>query len=338
MIKKRFIAGALALCMIMAGTGYAYWADALNITTKATTGNLNVKFMDLAMYARYGDEATGWAIIDGVPTQGFVDCNYFQVDQRTAKHLYNKVAKDGSIDAYYKHADGYNDVKFSAAYDGKNGTEYLQTDIGDYQKSMNVEVDDNINISIDNMYPGYAQTFRTDIANVGNVAAKLADIDITTGKNDTKETGSIENMIGIALYGDREYCEEDNKTGNNNPVFKLAGSFSDDQTFTIGKVRFVRLAALKNADLSGIINASNENLLVVPSANRMDLYLGVAMDPDAKGTYTSGLVANGIDTTKDNLTMDKGVTIGIKLLWDQFNASAVEDKVPGNILTKQNNK
>ena len=49
--RKSMIGGIAALSLILAGTGYAYWTDTLNVTTKATTGDLDVTFVDLGLYA-----------------------------------------------------------------------------------------------------------------------------------------------------------------------------------------------------------------------------------------------------------------------------------------------
>ena len=83
-MKKRLIAGALALSMVLAGTGYAYWTDSLNITTTASTGDLDVTFADLGLYAQFPSDTPSngfgktWAIIDGfTENNGFVQDGYF---------------------------------------------------------------------------------------------------------------------------------------------------------------------------------------------------------------------------------------------------------------------
>lgn len=42
--RKPMAGGIVALSLILTGTGYAYWTDTLNVTTKATTGDLEVTF------------------------------------------------------------------------------------------------------------------------------------------------------------------------------------------------------------------------------------------------------------------------------------------------------
>ena len=51
MSKKLILCVVLALSLVLVGTGYAYWTDTLNVTTKATTGGLDVTFVDLGAYA-----------------------------------------------------------------------------------------------------------------------------------------------------------------------------------------------------------------------------------------------------------------------------------------------
>lgn len=320
MKKKSIVAGALALSMVLAGTGYAYWTDSLNITTNATTGNMNVKFMDLGLYAQYSNEMSGWSIIDGVGDKGYVDADYFL----RGTSNYNIIAAEGTVDSYYKKADGYNDVNFSAKL--VNPTK-LNVNIGDYKTALSVDVSDNIDIAVNNMYPGYAQAFRTDIGNVGNVAAKLSQIKVTSSGNNT---GNIKDMMGIALMVQREYCSETKASVDN--VVGFAENFDEEDIFTLGGVDFVRLSAVEEKGFDA--EYINNNLLVVPSENRMDAFVGIAMDPDAEGNYTTGSTKVMADNN-DELSMNKGVKISIDFLWDQFN-EGIGTNAPANILAEQN--
>ena len=45
--RKPMAGGIVALSLILTGTGYAYWTDTLNVTTKATSGDLEVSSADL---------------------------------------------------------------------------------------------------------------------------------------------------------------------------------------------------------------------------------------------------------------------------------------------------
>ena len=111
--RNSFIGGIVALSLVLAGTGYAYWTDTLNVTTKATTGDFGVQFVDLGLYAQYGNETIqggGWSIVDGIGDAGYVDDHFFM----RGTSDYNKIAKDGSIDAYKERAKGYNNIDFNA--------------------------------------------------------------------------------------------------------------------------------------------------------------------------------------------------------------------------------
>lgn len=320
--KKTVVSGILAFSLVLAGTGYAYWTDSLNITTKATTGDLDVTFVDLGLYAQYNNEKinNGWSIVDGID-KGFAPDDFFQRNTE-----YNKIAKDDSIEAYGKRAEGYNNVKFDAKLvDAQN----IKKKVGPYTTATHGS--DNIKLTIEKMYPGYAQAFRSDILNVGEIAAKLSSMKFTI---EGAENDNIKNMLGLAIYMN----QESRKDGTEPDVFKLVKSLSLDENdfFTVGKVDFLRLSALeklKPEEISKVIE--NATILSTPTQNRMDIILGVAMDPDKAGKYTSGSSAN-ITAVDDALTQNKAVSISIDFLWDQFNAGT--DEGNGNFLIHQNKK
>lgn len=141
--------------------------------------------------------------------------------------------------------------------------------MGDYT-TANTNGSDKIEITVNKMYPGYAQAFRSDILNVGEIAAKA--------------------MLGIAVFINQEqYHPAGGQNGEN--VFKLAKALNlgDDAYFTVGGVEFVRLSALEQADPEVLRTAlENAEILCSPATdNRMDLFMGVAMDPDAKGQVSA---------------------------------------------------
>ena len=51
----------------------------------------------------------------------------------------------------------------------------IKKDVGEYT-TANTNGSDQIEITVNKMYPGYAQAFRTDILNVGDIAAKLSNV------------------------------------------------------------------------------------------------------------------------------------------------------------------
>lgn len=319
MSRKSIVCTVVALAMILMGTGYAYWTDTLNVTTNASTGDLDVTFADLGLYAQYGNErqADNWSIIDGIDT-GFVSADFFA---RGASD-YNAIAGGNSIANYYDRADKYNDVTFDAKLVDASA---ITATVGPYNPG-NTNGSDKIELTINQMYPGYAQAFRTDILNVGSIAAKLSAIgfDVTGANNATR------NMLGVAILIDREYSTPGE---DGFKIFGLAEELglAPDQYFTLGGVDFVRFSAL--ADVTEKLEAADSNLYCIPSENRMDLYIGVAMDPDAEGVYTTGsteVMANNDDAASQNKT----VKLSIDFLWDQFNAGSDVDST--NRLENQN--
>ena len=306
---KSLVGSVLALSLVLAGTGYAYWTDTLSINTKATTGEFGVKFADLGLYAQYPNEISeigSWSIVDGVKhglNDGFVDSNFFMRGTTD----YNIIAKDGTIEQYHKEAAGFNKVEFDAEL---ANAETLKKGPAVYVGSKG---SDTINVTIEKMYPGYAQAFRTDIVNVGDIAAKLGNIkfDVKGGT----DVGNLENMIGLAILVEGEqYNPTVHPNGWN--IFKLAANFKDDKVFTVGGVQFVRLSALRDADFAEVLKDKEAMLCAPATDNRMDLFLGVAMDPDAEGVYTTGLTKKMNVANDDALSQNKDINVEIKLLWD----------------------
>ena len=322
---KSLVGSVLALSLVLAGTGYAYWTDTLSINTKATTGEFGVKFADLGLYAQYNNETLkgGWSIVDGVKhgaNDGFVADDFFMRGTTD----YDIIAKPGSIDEYHKEAKGFNKVEFDAEL---VGAETLKKGPAVYVGSKG---SDTIDVTIEKMYPGYAQAFRTDIVNIGDIAAKLGNIkfEVEAGADADK----LEEMIGLALLVEGEQYNPVTLPGWN--VFKLAANFTDDKVFTVGGVRFVRLSALKDASFVDELKDKEAMLCAPATDNRMDLFLGVAMDPDAEGVYTTGSTKKMNVTNDDTLSQNKKINVKIKLLWDQFNVG--KDTGKPNILKNQN--
>ncbi|MGP1597353.1 signal peptide protein [Peptoanaerobacter stomatis] len=325
--RNSFIGGIVALSLVLAGTGYAYWTDSLNVTTKATTGDFGVQFVDLGLYAQYGNETIqgGWSIVDGIGDPGYVDDHFFM---RGASN-YNIIAKPGSIDAYKDRAKGYNNIDFDAELVDKAP---IKKKVGPYTQA-NTDASGKILLTINQMYPGYAQAFRSDIVNVGDIAAKLSDIKFEVKDLDGKDLGNLEDMIGVAVYIDREQYRPE--TIVDEPTFKLAELIGKDKTFNVGGVDFVRLSALKSADVQNAL--TNNEIKCAPATDqRLDMFIGVAMDPDAQGKYTTGIASNRNMDNDDALSQGKGIQLSMDLLWDQFNAG--KDAGTGNILIEQNAK
>lgn len=318
--KKTIIGGVVALSLILMGTGYAYWTDTLNITTKATTGDLDVTFVDLGLYAQYDNElkSGGWSIVDGIGDKGYVDHMFFA---RGASN-YNAIAKAGTIQEYYDGAKNYNSVEFDAEL---TDAEAIKKQVGPYT-SANTNGSDQINIEVKNMYPGYAQAFRTDIINVGELAASLGAVKFEVTEDGKGSAGAAKDMLGIALY----INTEEHPDGKNGDVYELANQFSSSDVFQVGGVNFVRLSALESSKLTQILA---NNTILTNSTHRMDLFLGVAMDPDEAGVYTTGKAAD-LKANDDSDSQLKSANISIDFIWEQFNVG--KDAGNPNILVEQN--
>ncbi len=333
--RKSLIVGILALALVFAGTGYAYWTDTLNVTTRATTGDFGVQFVDLGLYAQYPNETVdtqhgwwcwgwtedGWSIVDGIGRDHYVNDEFFMRGDSD----YNAIAKPGSIAAYGERAKGWNSIEFKAEL---VDADWITTAVGPYN-SANAKGSDQIYLEINKMYPGYAQAFRSDIINVGDIAAKLSAMDFAVEADD--DPGYVKEMLGIAVYMQREQYEGGTVEDD---TFKLCDALEGvgpENFFKVGGVDFIRLSALDNAAIRCALE--NNMLLCNPSDNRMDIFIGVAMDPDAAGKYTTGSTCLMADND-DALSQNKGVTITIDLLWDQFNVGKDTDNA--NILKLQN--
>ena len=328
--KKPMAGGIVALSLILTGTGYAYWTDTLNVTTKATTGDLEVTFADLGLYAQYANEtkANGWSIVDGIGETSYVADDFFMRGTD-----YNTIAKDGSIEQYRENAKNYNNVDFDAKLVDAAA---IKKDVGDYT-TANTNGSDKIEITVNKMYPGYAQAFRSDILNVGDIAAKLSNVKFTVGSDEPSLTEAAKAMLGVAVFINQEqYHPAGGQNGEN--VFKLAKALNlgEDAYFTVGGVEFVRLSALEQADPEVLRTAlEHAEILCSPATdNRMDLFMGVAMDPDAKGQYTTGSTEIMNHDNDDADSQGKSVIITMDLDWDQFNVG--KDTENANILVEQN--
>ena len=325
MSRKNILCMMMAICMVLVGTGYAYWTDTLNVTTKATTGDMDITFVDLGAYAQYDNEKVpgkNWSIIDGIErtgNNGFIPADFFQRGTNTYNDVFGNPDKRPD---YYAEANPYHSVEFNAELQDP-GTALTQN-YPNLPYGIGTNAGDTISITIDEMYPGYAQAFRSDIINIGSIAAKLSAVHFDIQANG-EITDGTKDLLGVALL---VQDENDITYGD---IVKLAASFDPEDKFTLGGVEFVRLSALdNNAEIA-------ENLILVPASkreHRMDMFLGIAVDPDAAGVYTTGTAAEMNADNDDANTQNKGVQLDIKFLWDQFNAGV--DAGATNILKIQN--
>lgn len=338
--KKSVIAGVLAFSMILTGTGYAYWTDTLNVTTKATTGDLDVTFVDFGLYAQYNNELgaakeNGWSIIDGIKGANGENSNYVKSDYFRRGTYYNGIADAKALESYANRTEGYHSVTIDPQTTKLDDATPLTAD----EKVNKVYPEgtlhsDKIAISLNNLYPGYAQAYRSDIINIGNLAAKLSNVKFSVSGIDKAH---VDDMLGVALLVDHE-------TGGSSDgdtfalCRELAAKADPGSTFTVGGVEFLRLSAFTKLSEATIAQVcENNTLLCKPNDERLDLFLAVAMDPDAQGVYTSGN-AQKMSGISDELSQRGNATLSVDLAWDQFNASKETPTIPGNILQKQNSQ
>jgi len=317
MKKRAIIAAVLAVSMILMGTMYAAWTDTLNVNTKVSTGDMDVTFVDLGLYAQYDNEygsdkkeftgKTAWSIIDGIGETGFVPADFFDDGGN-----YNTIASQEALEAYNARIAGFNNVSFDAQLVKPKA---IDISVGDYAGS-GANSSDKIAIEVNNIFPGFAQAFRTDIVNVGTMAAKLGDIKFdVNSKNTSKET---KNLVGIALLVNAEnYSVKPNI--DNEYVFGLAKTLKlgDNAIFTLGGVQFIRLSALEGISDKAIQKALAENVLLsAPADNRMDLYIAVGTDADVKSEFTTGWSGKLNSYKNDANSQNDSISFSIDLVWD----------------------
>ena len=95
---------------------------------------------------------------------------------------------------------------------------------------------------------------------------------------------AMKNMIGVSFEVLRD--------NSDSVVFDFSDEVDDSDIFVIDGVEFIRLSAIGNGLDFNIYEEDVDNLLCIYPANadlpkdsfRMDLILGVAMDPDAEGS------------------------------------------------------
>lgn len=306
-MKRKILACVVACATLFLGMGYAFWTDSLQIDTTADTGKLEVKFVDLDAYGTYGDETGKWAVYTGIPGNESVNAEAVFHD-----HSYNKLDSQADINAFFNSIDEYTKTTFDAYQIAPVDIEDLEDVILPVDNAYGGDdhASDAIKVDISNMYPGYAQLFRTDILNTGTLAAKLTDIDLTLGEFEE----NVDDMIGVCL----DVVYEDGT------VVKAVDGAAAEDIFEIDGVEFIRLSALEDAVISGGPGADPDDILYIyPSNdNTMDAIFGVAMDPDYAGAYTTGHVgaANAVGVDAD--TQKKEANFVIDFLWDQFNVDA----------------
>lgn len=296
-MKRKILACVVACATLFLGMGYAYWTDGLQIASTADSGKLEVKFVDLDAYGTYGDETGKWAVLTGIPGNDKIPASKFFDDGS-----YNEFATLTGVTNFYNSINHYTKTTFAAVQ--VNGVALTEPPVVDNAYHAGAIISDKIAVDIDNIYPGYAQLFRTDILNTGTLAAKLASMSIQMGgSNDT-----MKNMIGISLSVLKE----------SGAKIRVLDSTTAGDYFMLGGEKFIRISKLTPSMIQDM-TAGDDLLYIYPDDdNTFDAVFGVAMDPDYGGTYTTGHVGL-TSANNDSLSQIKSANFTIDFGWDQFN-------------------
>lgn len=189
MRKSKFLALVLVVALAVMGSAYAYWNDALNITTTASTGELNVQF------APSTGTSTSVAAIG-------------------AEAGYYKMTGTAGYDDYENTADS----KLESTYTNKKGVGQYST--GDYvfdkdnvlgeKADFRITPVDNAKsliMEISNLYPGSGAYIKDLlIVNKGTIGAKIENakisgIEIYKGTTKLTEGTTFNNIMQNLEFG-----------------------------------------------------------------------------------------------------------------------------------------
>ncbi|MGL4345459.1 MAG: hypothetical protein ACRCTE_09695 [Cellulosilyticaceae bacterium] len=339
MKRTKFVAGLLALGMVLMGTGYAYWTDTLKVQTTASTGELEIKFVDITPYGQYSNES-GWTVYDGVTETGAADKggNLIKTPTRnngstvSADTGYNDLGND-ELAEYEKAMSGWTNIDSEIARDAEGKTLGDVSNIvdedgnllaGDYSKKE-IIVSDVMEMTVSNMYPGYAEFFQADILNTGTIGAQLSAITCTVeydGTESQADEAILKKMVGINFDILRDLQIEFPETFGDviqNP----------DNIFEVGGRKFVRLDVVTDDVLKRVIedlDAKGTPITIKADGthkDRLDIYFGIAMDPDYEGQFTTGHIgATDAKGTDKDSQLSGDIKVTLTLGWDQINTKS----------------
>jgi hypothetical protein len=117
---------------------------------------------------------------------------------------YNTIAKDGSIEQYRENAKNYNTVDFNAEL---MDAAAIKKDVGEYT-TANTNGSNQIEITVNKMYPGYAQAFRTPVRTGKRRSGVL--------NKDNNDADSQEQSVKITMDLDWDQFNVGKDAGNTN--------------------------------------------------------------------------------------------------------------------------
>jgi hypothetical protein len=215
--------------------------------------------------------------------------------------------------------------------------------------------DDDLNLTLTNMYPGYAQAYRFKADNYGTLAAKLANIEIV--KNGW--TSPMKDMIGMNLtatvknqvyvYGWVEvlgWCwipVNASGTAESSTGTPVVGDFAIDGVQFTQLTKLSEIAGFDHVtdglpdddllylDVHKTVNVEDyddvaENLVtegwLTGELNSEVIFnLSIGMNPDAAGAYTSGstYITDPASWPADADSQNKSMVLNLVFNWDQYN-------------------
>ena len=251
---------------------------------------------------------TGYAYwTDTITLKANVDTGDLQVKFTDAQYL-------GQADDFF----GYGKV-----------TDCLSKSYGSGTSSASIANDgvDEIAINLNDVYPGNSQWFVVTADNFGTLAAKL-------GKIKTRFEGmstTLQNMLGVNIYaevyGKKAYlCW----TSVGWSWVLSYPDRSENNTFAIDHERFVRLSDSNLQNITNTCQRFDPNSFLKLDCKKdgktvdseFKVYIGIGMDPDAIGAYTSGSSWNNDTVTRpaDADSESKFGVVKFDFVWDQYNA------------------
>lgn len=280
--KKSLIAGVLALGFLVAGGSYAASKNQLHIQGTASTADLDINFVNLGVES-YFDHENNWTNVESSSYEE-AKKNYDE-----AKKSYYEAGFTGEL----------TDDKFMK-YDNQKGSEKLKLDLN-------------------KLYPGFAMSYKAEILNNGSIPARLADIHMKMEGNELK---NAEHMLGISLVIGKP-SETEKSLHSEFGKFNLVEveEFPSEATFRLGGETFIRFSAINDKKFHDYLR--KHIILSMPDEDdKKPISIRIAMDPDAKGVYTSGTVSNQNVSGNDKDSQKKAVSLTIDMLWAQDNSSS----------------
>ncbi len=309
-MKKRFIACVVACAMLLMGTGYAYWTDLINLSATAKSGYLDVDFTAAEARGNNFKPVEG-----GLEAQTAYDKTLASVKETNPDYV--SFGLDNLYPGYYQNYT--TTVQNFGTVAAKLGA-----------IDMTVSGSNDATLEMIGVNLSALSTYTTDPTEVPNPNDPIYGewkyqrdgwcVDPICKRHD-KHEGVWPLRVGY--FKVREIIGYNDMTVPGSPTTNPVNiNFGAEDVFTIGTgaeaVTFVRLSALVDKEVN--ITEAISNMLYVTNDSSMSFLLGIGMDPDAKGIYTTGSAQ--LRNPKGNYdanTQNANGYINFALAWDQYN-------------------